>query len=148
MTSVCICGSMVFIDDMEAIAQSLTRLGYAVTTPAREEANRRWDELAISEATVRKKGFIDNYLAHIRHSDVVLIANFAKYDIEGYVGPNTLLEAAFAYALGIPVVFLYDPMSQPCGLECISIAHGCLDGEAAQMSAAISFGSKSAISTR
>lgn len=103
MTSVCICGSMAFIDDMEAIGRSLTMLGYDVTTSAREEKNFSWDELQVSRAKVLKKGFIDNYLAQIRHADTVLIANFAKNDIEGYVGPNTLMEASFAYALGVPL---------------------------------------------
>lgn len=100
-----------------------------MTTPAREERGLNWTELSSSEAAKRKKQFIDGYLARIRRSDAILIANFPKHGAEGYVGPNTLMEAAFGYALGIPVIFLFNPANQACGLECISIAHGCLHGD-------------------
>lgn len=74
---------------------------------------------------------MDRHLEKIRNSDVVLVANLSKRGVEGYVGPNTLMQAAFAHALGITVVFLNDPSEQSGGLECIAIASGCLDGDVA-----------------
>ena len=58
-----------------------------------------------------------------------LIANYEKHGTPGYVGPNTLMEAAFGYALDIPVVLLFEPDDQPCALELIGIASLVLDGK-------------------
>jgi hypothetical protein len=130
---ICICGSMAFIDEMENLALSLTKLGYRSTTPAREERDLQWEKLSATEAKRRKKSFIDGYLSKIRTADALIIANYRKHEIEGYVGPNTLMEAAFGYSLGIPVVFLHDPAGQNCGPECLAIAAKCLNGDVAEM---------------
>lgn len=53
-----------------------------------------------------------------------------EHGVDGYVGPNTLMEAAFAYAQGIPVIFLHDPFEQASGLECASISRGFVNGDA------------------
>lgn len=106
---------MAFIDEMEDLALSLTKLGYRSTTPAREEGDLQWEKLSAAEANRRKKSFIDGYLSKIRTADALIIANYRKHEIEGYVGPNTLMEAAFGYSLGIPVSFLHDPSGQNCG---------------------------------
>lgn len=127
---IAICGSMAFIDEMEAIAGMLEALGHQPMPPAREERDFDWSDLKSAEVVAQKKYYIDRHLEIIRHCDVVLIANFPKRGNEGYVGPNTLMEAAFAYALCVPVIFLNDPSAQENGLECIAIASGYLGGDA------------------
>lgn len=131
--SISICGSMSFMDEMEAIASSLAALGCEVMTPVREERNFDWSNLADADLVALKRSFIDRHIEKIRRSEVVLIANFPKHDIDGYVGPNTLMEAAFAHALDVPVIFLYDPSRQACGLECVSISSGCVNGDAVEI---------------
>ena len=131
--SISICGSMSFMDEMEAIASSLAALGCEAMTPIREERNFDWSNLADADLVALKKSFIDRHLAKIRRSDAVLIANFPKHNIDGYVGPNTLMEAAFAHALSVPIIFLFDPSQQACGLECVSISCGCVNGEATEV---------------
>ncbi len=126
---VAICGSMAFIDEMEQIARTLECLGCEALTPEREEHGRDWSSLSRPEMLALKKTYVDIHLDKIRRADAVLIANFRKHGIEGYVGPNTLMEAAFAYAQGIPVIFLHDPFHQVNGLECASISRGCVNGD-------------------
>jgi hypothetical protein len=58
----------------------------------------------------------------------VLVANFEKHGIEGYVGPNTLVEAAFAHATGRKVAFLNRPGDQPARLEALAMMTTCLYG--------------------
>lgn len=128
--SIAICGSMSFVDEMEAIAISLESLGYQAITPVREERDFDWLDLESPEIIALKRSYIDRHLDIIKHSDAVLIANLPKRGIEGYVGPNTLMEVAFAHALGVPVIFLNDPSAQGSGLECIAIASGFLSGDA------------------
>lgn len=121
------------------MAAALVNMGYHVTTPAREEHGMNWATLPASEAIKLKKSFVDAYLEKIRQSDAVLIANFPKQGIDGYVGPNTLMEAAFSYSLGIPVIFLFDPANQACGLECIAVSKGCLHGDVANIADVLGF---------
>ncbi|GEM_PF-2310634 len=120
---------MVFADQMEAMARSLRELGFDALTPAKEERDQDWSDFSDASLIALKRSYIDQHLTKIRRSSAVLVANFRKHETEGYLGPNTLMEAAFAYTLSIPVLFLYDPSQQPCGLECLAISSGVLEGE-------------------
>ena len=126
---VCVCGSMAVIDEIEALASTLRSAGHDVVTPARDAIDGRWAELPLGVQVVTKRRLIDEHLAEIRHSDVVLIANVSAAGVKGRVGANALIEAAFAKAVGIPVVLLEPPGAQPCQLEILALQHGCLDSD-------------------
>jgi len=81
--SICICGSMAFIDEMESIAAILQEEGLQVATPVREESSVSWDSLTEGESFALKKNYIDGHLATIKQSDLVLLANFPKNGIDG-----------------------------------------------------------------
>ena len=123
-----ICGSMDFINEMETIAAELTAAGGIVLTPQRAEAGFRWEDLSAAERNRQKKAYIDAHLENIRQSTAVLIANYPKNGINGYIGANTLIEAAMAYTLGVPVYFLFPIGVQGCQLEAESIASGVWNG--------------------
>jgi len=125
---IAICGSMAFIDEMEAIAAKLRPRATFVATPVREERDASWESLPLQEAVHRKRTYLFGYLERIRASDLVLVANFDKAGVEGYVGPNTLVEAAFAHAAGKAVVFLKAPGPQPAQLEALAMMTKCLAG--------------------
>jgi hypothetical protein len=129
--TIAICGSMAFLDEMEQIACTLSGFGCEALTPVREEHGLDWTSLSRPEMLALKKSYVDIHLDKIRRADAVLIANFSKHGVEGYVGPNTLMEAAFAYGAGIPVLFLHDPFHQANGLECASISRECVNGDVA-----------------
>lgn len=126
---VCICGSMQFIDEMEELAASLTTLGVVAVAPVRDEADHIWSDLSEAEAIETKRKFIRDYLDEIRASDSVLIANYTKNDVVGYIGANTLMEAAFGCALGKRVSLLFMPGEQACRLEALSMADSVLNGD-------------------
>lgn len=119
---IAICGSMRFIAEMEALGRELSEAGWRVAIPRREESGLRWEDMSQQNRILAKKAYIDGHLAEIRGSTAVLIANYPKDGVDGYVGPNSLLEAAFAYALGIPVYFLFPIGAQACQLEAQAIA--------------------------
>ncbi|MCK7613380.1 hypothetical protein [Roseibium sediminicola] len=124
-----ICGSMSTLDLMERLAGQLRRDGHTVSTPVPEEAGFDWTALSPMQAVARKKAFLSDYFEVIRRGDVVLIANTEKHDIPGYVGANTLMEAACGYALRKPVYFLHDIGDQPCRLEAAAVSSGVLNGD-------------------
>lgn len=126
---VVVCGSMSAIDQIEELAASFRSLGHDVVTPSRDERDDHWDDLALNEQLEAKRGFIDAYLDEIRAADIVVIANFDLNGVAGYVGANTLMEAAFARALDIPIFLFQEPGEQPAQLELLAVRTGCLDAD-------------------
>lgn len=126
---VCVCGSMAAIDEIEALASTLRSAGHHVVTPARDAVDGRWAELPLDAQVAAKRRLIDDHLTEIRCSDVVLIANVSTAGVKGRVGANALIEAAFAKAVGIPIVLLEPPGAQPCQLEILALQSGCLDSD-------------------
>ena len=105
---------MQFFDQMRQLKSDLEGLGYGVHLPEAEESEDFYASLPADAKPAMKKKFIDAHLQKIQTSDAVLIANYLKRGIQGYVGPNTLIEIAFAYALK-KQIFLLQPMAdQPC----------------------------------
>ena len=114
---------MAFIDEMEELASLLRSAGYEVYTPVREEQSVDWNTLSDDQSRELKGRYIDGHLATIKRSHLVLIANYPKEGIEGYIGANSLIEAAFGYALGIPIAYLYPVGEQACRLEALSMSN-------------------------
>lgn len=57
----------------------------------------------------RENGYIRRYHNAIMESDAILVLNFDKKEIANYVGCNTLMEIAYAYAAD-KKVFLINPI--------------------------------------
>ncbi len=130
---VAVCGSMSELLKMEALAQHLQAEGFAVTIPAAEERSFDWAAPVSDEAVALKRRFLNDYFDIIRSSDVVLVANYAKNGIDGYIGANALMEAACGHALHKPVFFLYPIGTQHCQLEAISVSSGNLESDPRQL---------------
>lgn len=120
---------MAFINEMEALAHKLESTEFATYTPKRSESADEWSGLPPQEMLAKKRAYIDEHLNLIRQSDYILIANYPKNGIGGYVGANALMEAAFAHALDIPVFVLFPIGEQGCKFELESIAAEIFDGQ-------------------
>lgn len=92
-----ICGSMSFAKEMKEAQELLEAQGHTVFiprnlndfltgTPAREK----------KELKIQHDVFKD-YFNEIHSSDGVLVLNYEKKGVPGYVGVNALIEMAFAY---------------------------------------------------
>lgn len=132
-SAISLCGSMRFVDAMEALAAELCAQGHTVHTPEREEDGVDWDRLSPEAAVARKAGFLNGHFSKIRQSDLVLIANYEKNGIPGYIGANTLMEAACGHALGKPVYLLFPPGAQSCHLEALAVCTAVLDGKVSSL---------------
>ena len=51
---------------------------------------------------------IKRYFNTIKGSDAVLVANFERKNIKGYIGGNSFLEMGFAFILNKPIYLLYE----------------------------------------
>jgi non-canonical (house-cleaning) NTP pyrophosphatase len=99
-----ICGSMSAVDTMNQAERQLTALGYEVEKPDLSEANKGGQHQVNA---VKKREFIDQHFRKIDDSDAVLIVNVPKNGVDHYVGGNTLIEIARAYAQGLEVFLLH-----------------------------------------
>jgi nucleoside 2-deoxyribosyltransferase len=133
MQVITVCGSMDFFKDMVSIREYLEAAGLQVSIPAAEEVKVDYSGASDSDLSRMKKLFIDEHLTKIKGADAVLLANFNKRGIVGYVGANTLMEAAFAYALGKPVFVLNSLGEQPCRPEVLGMQPEFLQGELSQL---------------
>lgn len=95
-----LCGSMFFIDMINACARDLKELGHDVIYPRGSQKEGLSEKLA--------GNFIHKYYVKISESDAILVMNFQKKFIYGYIGPNTLMEIAFAHILKKPVYVFSD----------------------------------------
>ena len=119
--TIVLCGSMVFYPRMKELASSLEKGGWKVFLPESEEGKLNYADLPLEQKREQKKTYIDAHLAKIRNSQSILVVNEPKHGIEGYVGANTLMEIAFAYALGKPIFLLNPVGTQPCQDELLGL---------------------------
>jgi nucleoside 2-deoxyribosyltransferase len=103
---------MTFYSKMKILAGDLESRGFQVFVPTQEEID--FNSMRSEEKIRAKKQYIREHMERIRGSDAVIIANYSKNGIGGYVGPNTLIEIAFAEAFGKPMYILEIPEQQPC----------------------------------
>ena len=120
---------MDFFETMSTLAVDLSSRGFDVLLPAAEEIKIDYTAISDFDLAEAKSAFIDEHLGKIRVSDAILVVNLPKREVDGYVGANTLMEMAFAYALGRKVFVLYHPGDQPCRPELLGMKPNVLDGD-------------------
>lgn len=118
-----ICGSMAHVAMMQEAAETLRQHGHSVVVPEPIVANGR--EITVDD----KRRAIDRHFAAIDASDAVLVVNQPKHGIDGYIGSNTLMEIAHAYANKIPIYLLYPADQNNCWGEIEAMRPTVLNGD-------------------
>lgn len=144
-----VCGSMLFHVEMEKVGAQLRGRGHEVEVPElRMDANdsREGGKMSIRDLVEQNGGIdafpqnheiwqekaraIDDHFAKIAWSDAVLIANYSKHGIDGYVGGNTLMEIAVARYLKKKIFILYPISSElSCKEEIFGTQPTIIDGD-------------------
>lgn len=112
---VVICGSMIFLDKLNKIADDLKTKGFNVISPKLSDEEiksgvKTFEDLVNEKGGVEKvpptdkiwnikTKAIKDYLKHIEKSDIVLICNFTKGKEINRIGDNAYLEMAIAFYL-------------------------------------------------
>lgn len=120
-----ICSSIKFWPQICEVKKQLEDLGYEVLIPPHEVRNEAGDFIPVEEYyELRRKMMSDNgkeydwiwlrkkeaILAHfnkVNQADVILVLNYDKNNIAGYIGGNTLMEMGLACWLNKPI-YLYN----------------------------------------
>lgn len=109
--TIAICGSLHFYKEMRLLEKQLNSMGHRVFVPKsfdfieREEFSKpkTIEERLRAE---KKFDFIREHFRQIEQSDAILVANYDKDGMRGYVGGNTFLEMGIAFYLGKKIYFL------------------------------------------
>lgn len=145
-----ICGSMAFYAEMKEVRDKLVAMGHEIEIPelADEapaefggtktinfagyvEKNGGIDAFpADHKVWDMKRGAIEHHFEKIEWADALLICNYEKRGVPGYVGGNTLIEIGVGFYLKKPIYLLY-PVSAELSykVEILGMKPVILDGE-------------------
>jgi len=115
-----ICGSIAFFDEMVDMKSKLEEMGYRVDLPPTEIKNEDGKMISVHEyyklrkeldtsikwIWERKKEAIIDHFRKIEWGDAILVLNYEKNGISGYIGANTLIEMGLALWLKKPIYLL------------------------------------------
>jgi hypothetical protein len=115
-----ICGSVAFINQMAEVAKQLESLGHDVKFPPIAEPLHDGTMVSTEDYyKLKKSGLknddpfwkthdqrIRNHFDKVEWCDAILVTNYDKNGIEGYIGPNTLMEMGLAFYLKKPIYLL------------------------------------------
>ena len=115
-----LCGSIAFIDEMDAVRKELESMGHTVKMPPLEVMGGEGKLIPVKEYYALRKAAADDHKwiwkrkAEAMHThfdkvvwaDTILVLNYEKNGIASYVGANTFLEMGLAFHLQKPVYLL------------------------------------------
>ncbi len=123
-----ICTSMKFVDEVSRFKQRFESEKITIITPQREKIDTHWDKMKEIELVEEKNRITNTYFQEIKEADKVLIWNPEKHGKAGYIGPNTIMEMAVAYAANKPIYLLEDPQDKATRLEALGMKPNILYG--------------------
>jgi hypothetical protein len=121
-TSIAVCSSVSFYKDVVDVKNQLKKMGFEVLIPRLAEEMEKlndynfesYKESIYGSNPIHTKGdLIHQHFDKIEKADVTLIVNNTKHGIEGYIGPNVLMEMAIAFHFHKPIFILNKLIEKP-----------------------------------
>ncbi len=103
-----ICGSMVFAQQMLDVQKQLVELGHETIVPIDTHDCLAKPELQVDLDWCTSQNLDKDHFNKIADSDAVLILNYPKNNIKGYIGGSSLMELAVARHLDKKIFILHD----------------------------------------
>lgn len=146
--NITICGSIAFYDEMFSAKSELEKAGHVVKLPPHEIEDENGKLIpikqyyAIRKATQTTEGWIWNnklkamklHFDKVAWADAILVLNYDKNNIKGYVGGNTLLEMGLALHLGKPIYMLNNVPEMPYKEELLGMKPIIIEGDLSKIS--------------
>lgn len=106
-------GSMTFAKEMIEAKRELEDLGHTVDVPSDIEAHlenpKLIDDLESDLKHSKEKNVLKECFDLLAANDAVLILNYRKNNVDGYIGTSVLMEIGLAYYLG-KKIFILNPI--------------------------------------
>lgn len=123
------------IEGMRRAEELLTGLGHEVEIPNPREGEVDYHTLSDAERARLKSTLIREHLDKISESDAIFVYNEEKKGVAGYIGGNTLMEMAFAFAQGIEIFALRPAPELSYADEILGMLPIVVDGDVAKIDA-------------
>ena len=124
---------MQFHREMEAMRKRLQARGFTVLVPADlDHIENNESYMTNDEDKIYTKiefDFIREHFKKIEQADAILILNYEKKGIAGYIGGNTFLEMGYAFGLDKKVYLLHPIPEMDYKTEMYAIQPIILDGD-------------------
>ena len=124
---------MQFHKEMASVRDQLVARGITVFVPGElDDLNKNESYMDTDEERITVKieyDFIREHFRKIEQADAILILNYAKKGIPGYIGGNTFLEMGYAFGLGKKVYLLYSVPDMDYKTEMHAIQPVVIDGD-------------------
>lgn len=135
-TDIAVCGSMSHMNKFMEVINQLKSMGFSVSTP---DMTEKFDWSTFDDDDIRReKGrLVRRHFANISRAKVALVCNYEKNNIEGYIGVNTLMEMACAFAYEKPIYLLNGIPSQNGREEIIAMDPIVINGDLAKIEVGI-----------
>ena len=129
-----ICGSVTFAKEELQLKKDLKKLGHEVLVTDDLEKFAENPEIKLNyeeELRLTKDNdIIRKFFKKIESSDAIMVANYKKNNIEGYLGTNVLMEIGVAYYLDKQIFILNSVgRDQNCSLEIASMDPMIVNGD-------------------
>ena len=104
--TIVICSSASFYKKLFPIEKDLKKFGYKVILPKIAHKMKKLNDFDVDSHKTwyknpkdysKKRKLMDEHFRKIVEGDAILVANFDKKGIKGYIGGNTLMEITIAY---------------------------------------------------
>ncbi len=121
MSTIVICSSASFYEQVVGVESQLVELGFDVVIPKSARAMKAAGNYTVSKTWydnpddyVKKADLMRTHFREIERGDIVLIANYEKHGVANYIGPNVLMEMGIAFYFNKPIYILNDlPADSP-----------------------------------
>lgn len=104
-----ICGSMYFAKEMLEAKEKLEKMGHFCFVPSDIQDCAKNPELSMDMEHCLKTNVQKECFDSVAKSDAILVLNYKRNGIEGYVGGATLMEIGIAQCLSKKIFLLYPP---------------------------------------
>ncbi len=109
-----ICGSMYFAKEMLGVKKKLEEMGYVAEVPCDTQKFVDDSDFTTDNHEENYQHCIENDIIRksfdsIAESDAILMLNYPKNGINGYVGASGIMEIGLAYYLNKKIFLLYPP---------------------------------------
>lgn len=103
-----ICGSVSFWGEMQELEKKLRKMGFEdVFMPVPTKNKDKLTDIEHAERKI-KLDLINEHYIKILKSDCILVANYEKKGMVGYIGGNSFLEMGFAFVNRRPIYLLHE----------------------------------------
>ncbi len=120
MKTIAICSSVAFYRQVIAIAGQLEKLGFSVIIPQTARKMKATDNFNVEQHKtwyqnkadyhIKTKLMMDHFNEVVK-SDAILVLNYEKHGMQGYIGGNVLMKMTIALYFKKPI-FIYDQISE------------------------------------